>query len=252
MRSLAAALVAVALLTAAAAAAAQPRPAAEPGAARVRAELQALVAEVNAALRRRDRAALERLFAEEYVWAHPSGYVDDRATFLDDELATDSAYQLGLTFEPPETLYVYGAAADVAVLRRPLHNPALPVSRGPILSTWTFAKRGGRWRIVQTQGTQLNPPRPGAAVAAALLDAYAGTYGEAGRATLLVRREGGGLVSRGVPAVNPPRRLVPVSDSVFVDKLGAETTFFRGPDGRVTHVVTRTPAGRELRRTRLP
>lgn len=114
-----------------------------------------------------------------------------------------------------------------------------------------FAKRDGRWRIVQTQGTQLLPDRTPVAVATVLLYAYAGDYRDEGAVRVVVRREGTGLVVRSPGSSIPPRVLTPLFDSVFFDKRADQCTFRRGPDGRVTHYVVRTPDGRELQRTRI-
>lgn len=214
----------------------------------VRAELQALIRTTNAALERRDRPALERLYADEYIWVHANGYVNDRATHLAEELAVDSVALIPLTLAPPEELRVYG---DVAIVRRPFRSAVAMYRDRPALSTWIFARRDGRWQIVQQQVTMLQPERTPANVATILLDAYAGTYGDAGRVTMRVVREGTGLVARGVPLRNPPRVLVPASDSTFFDKVGTEYVFERGAEGQVVALVVRPSDGRILRRERM-
>ncbi len=179
--------------------------------------------------------------------------MNDRATHLDEELAVDTVAPLRPAFGPPARLHVYGPGeGSVAVLRTPFSAAGGVAAGRTTLNSWTFVRQDGRWRIAQTQGTLLQPGRPRAPVDAAVLDAYAGTYAEAGRAAVVVRRDGGCLVRRVAPSSAPPRVLVPAADSVFVDKLGTEYTFGRGPDGRAAWLVTRSAYGAETRRGRVP
>ena len=76
------------------------------------------------------------------------------------------------TFDRPAELRVYG---DVAILR---HSTTLASGRGVWAST-TFAKRDGRWQCIEAQGTLFQPARVAVPVAAEVLDAYVGNYGEA-------------------------------------------------------------------------
>ncbi len=119
-------------------------------------------------------------------------------------------------------------------------------------NTTLFARRGGRWRIVQSQGTMLQRAPAAVPVAAARLDAYAGRYGRPGVATTLVARDGAGLVARAASGTIPPRVLVPVSDASFVDKVGTRYVFERGPDARVARLVMRWQDEPVIARDRLP
>lgn len=124
--------------------------------ARVREELRSLQVEYGAAIQRRNRAALERLFVPEFVLAHASGFVDDRAEYLDDLLATESPGGPPFPLDPPGQLHVYG---DVAILRATVPAPGGRATWG----TFIFEKRDGRWQFVQGQGTLLQPERKGGA-----------------------------------------------------------------------------------------
>lgn len=215
--------------------------------ASVREELQALVRELNAAWEARDRAALERIYAPEFVWVHGFGYVDDRATHIEEGLElhgrSNTRQPIELVFDPPNQLLIYG---DAAVLR--VSNPG----RGgnPSWGTTIYARKDGRWQIVQIQGTALNPERTPIVVAPAILDDYAGRYDRGGGVFSEVTREGDALVVRH-PTL-PRRTMTPVAENRFFDKGSNEYTFERGPSGRVTHLVIRTRTGQELQLQRVP
>jgi hypothetical protein len=115
-----------------------------------------------------------------------------------------------------------------------------------VWGTALYVRRDGRWQIAQIQGTIMQPERSYVILSEAALDAFAGRYSNNGRITA-VGREGGELRAR-VPGV-PVRRLRPVADNRFFDKLGSEYVFERGPDARVTTLLVRFPGGREARLT---
>lgn len=208
---------------------------------RAREELRAMYGELNAALQRRDRAALERIFAPEFSWVHAFGYADDRATHLDETLEMDSIRPMRVpSFAPPGQLLVYDS---VAVYR---YRGGTDLGT-PTLSAALYLRRDGRWQILQIQGTEANPERVAVPLDPALLDAIAGRYDQEG-VVRVIAREGDALVTRR-PGL-PRRVLTHVGEMRFFDKVGGEWTFHRGPDGRVTHFVLRI-RGRELRGTRI-
>jgi hypothetical protein len=75
-------------------------------------ELRKLFVELNEAFQKRDRKALERIYAEEFIWVHSVGYVDDRTTHINDSLTIETRTPLPIpTFDQ---LFIYG---DVAISR---------------------------------------------------------------------------------------------------------------------------------------
>jgi hypothetical protein len=90
----------------------------------------------------------------------------------------------------------------------------------------TFAKKNGRWQMVQIQGTSLHPTRTAVPVDSALLDAYARRYvREDIGVEVVISRRGGTLVVRS-PDLGD-RVLTPVSETRFFDKAGGDRTFYR-------------------------
>ena len=194
--------------------------------AQITEELRKLFVELNEAFQKRDRKALERIYADEFIWVHGAGYVDDRTTHINDSLSIEVRTPLQVpTFD---NLYVYG---DTAILR------GLGQTRiaGSLFSTSIFAKRDGRWQIVHVQGTPMLPERKAVKVDSKILDSYVGKYENDAKESLIITREGDVLVVTLRRAGVPKRILTPTSDVQFFDKLGSEYNFRKGEDGKVTH-----------------
>jgi ketosteroid isomerase-like protein len=225
--------------------AASPAAAAEPDLAKTKAELRQLHADLNAALARRDRQTLEAIYAPEFVWIHAPGYVDDRATQIDQLLAA-AVPPGGLpipSFDPPRELLVFG---DTAILRGPNRTRA---GDGTWAST-VYVRREGRWRMVQLQGTPMPLERAAIAVPASELARYIGRYGQDNGAAIEVILAEGALVVVG--SGFPRRPLTPVAADTFVDKRGDEFVFERDGSGAVSGYRLRLAEGRAVRARRQP
>lgn len=212
--------------------------------ARVRAELDALHAELNRARRARDREALLRIYAPEFQWVHGAGYADDRDRQIETIFEANSDRDLPPPdFSPPNQLMVFG---DTAVLRRPAFVAAGGVR---LYSTHIFVRRDGRWQILQMQGTPLLPERRWITLPAAALDAVAGRYRyPSGAVTTLTRA--GQAIERRTPEF-PNRLLRPVAADRFFDDIGTEYVFERAADGRAAGFTFRMIGGREGRAERV-
>lgn len=190
----------------------------------VKEELRKLFVELNDAFQKRDRTALERIYAEQFVYVHGAGYIDDRTTHINDSLTIETRSPLPIpTFDQ---LFVYG---DVAISR------GLSRAGNSLFGTSVFVKRDGRWQILQVQGTPMQPERKAVEVDIKVLDSYAGKYENERKEWLAIVREGKSLVVALHRPNVPKRILVATSDVKFFDKLGSEYTFNKGTDGKVTH-----------------
>lgn len=207
---------------------------------KVFAALKKLHEDVDDAIARRDRAALEQLYADEFVYFHSTGGVDTKSEWITKSLTIDPE---SARLPPPageRELHVYD---DVAVVRG--HNE-LTINGQPnpraLRMTYIYVKRGGRWRIAQQQGTPIPAPRASAAaVDPKILDAYAGEYEYANGDHVIVAREGDTLTSQrtGRPKVT----LNPASETQFIiNGTDSQMTFFKDAEGRVTHFIIRRGA----------
>jgi hypothetical protein len=194
--------------------------------AQVKEELRKLFVELNEAFQKRDRQALERIYAEEFVYVHGTGYVDDRTTHINDSLTIE--VRTPLPIPNFDQLYVYG---DIAILRGLNQTRAA----SSLFGTSIFVKRDSRWQMLQVQGTPMPPERKVVEVDTKILDSYVGRYENDAKESLTITREGKSLVVTLKRPNVPKRTLVSTSDTQFFDKLGSEYIFRKGENGKVTH-----------------
>lgn len=133
----------------------------------------------NEARVKKDLNALEQIFAKEYVFINGNGFMDDRATAIDDQMNTDSIQALRVP--DPDDIIVYD---DIAILKRVLKNPA-----GSNFNTIVYVKRNGRWQIALHQTTPLQPERSYKKLAANELQKYTGKYTMNGADCISNKRE---------------------------------------------------------------
>jgi len=189
--------------------------------------------------RTKDRAAFERLLAEEFTFVHSTGGRETRAQFIDNNVAGATIAQ-GSDFETlDEKIRVYDdrfavwMSSSVARMRGTGRENRLR-------STNLFIKRDGRWLYLSGQSTRL-PSRPKAvAVEAAVLDGYVGEYTVPPARTLTIRKDGDAL--RVALAGFSEAELVPHSATEFVwfnpeSNLYSELHFVKDAAGRATHAI---------------
>jgi hypothetical protein len=150
--------------------------AAQPASDNVKSELQAFIKELNAALAARDRAALERLYAPEFIFVHTIGPPIERAEHLARTMATPPPKN-ALPVPSLDGLMVMG---NVAMLR---------TREEERFSTSMWVKRNGQWQVLQIQATVLPPPRP-VVVPVDLLRSYAGRYAQDNGLSVAIAVEG--------------------------------------------------------------
>lgn len=196
--------------------------------AKAKEELRKLYLEYNEAGSKRDRAALERLFAEGYVWVQGNGNVISKSRHIDNILNNDATFSLPApSFDQ---LSVYG---DMAVLRVTGSR-----SGGDLFATTVFTRRDGRWQFVHAQGTLLPPERKAVELDSKMLDAFVGKYEFNPGAVATVTKEGNALMWKG--GRRPKVRLMPLSDTrFFAEGTGAEMTFRKDGKGQATGVTLR-------------
>jgi len=154
------------------------------------------------------------------------GGVTNKTAQINNILANDRPSTGPLPIPTFEGLLVYG---DVAIFRT--------LERG-VSGTNIYAKKGGRWQIVQVQGTRLAPERKPIVLDPKVLDSYLGKYEFAPGAYTTVTKEGDALSWK--PAGRAKSTLVPLSDTRFYSKENdAEMIFSKDEKGQVTGVVLR-------------
>lgn len=194
-------------------------------AADVKAELQQLFDELQAALSQRDRAALERLYADEFLFVHATTGVVDKTRQIGMIMATPGGGERAL--RPSfDDVVVHG---NVAVVRTQANG---------IQGVNIYVKRDGRWQILQVQGTLVPPQRTPVVIDPKDVDAYVGVYEFGPGRQAVVAREGDTLMWQ---AGGRPRfPLLPLSSTRFFGQgTASEMTFKRGAEGAVEGVDLR-------------
>jgi hypothetical protein len=196
--------------------------------AQTREGLRRLYTDLNEAGSKRDRAALERLFADGYVWVQGNGRVVTKAQHIDNILGNTTPFSRAVP--PFEQLTVY---SDVAVLRLTENR-----GQGDFFATTVYAKIDGRWQFVHGQGTLRPPERKAVELDPKSLDAIVGSYEFGPGAVATVSKEGNALMWKG--GRRPKVRLMPLSDTrFFVEESGVEMTFRKGDKGQISGVTLR-------------
>jgi len=190
----------------------------------VKQELRQLLVTYNEAGSKRDRAALEQLFADEYVWFQANGNTVDKTKQIDGIMGNDAQFVVPVSSF--DQVHVYG---DVAVNRG--------IFPAGVTST-VYAKKNGRWQFVQAQSTRLAPERRAVVVEPKALDSLVGRYELSPGAFATVTKEGDALMWQG--GRRPKVRLMPLSEArFFAEGTDLEMIFRRDDKGQATHVTMR-------------
>jgi hypothetical protein len=207
---------------------------------KVKEEIRQLFVSLNNARLAHDKATLEKIYADEFVVIHAPGYIDDKATTINETLETDSIRALPIP--NLDNLVVYG---DVAILRQAPSIAASTVFANRIINTYIYTKKNGSWQITMGQGTALLPERKYIKLEPAVLDSYTGKYeGRLGQYIIMTRSDDIlllNLVNRGIPK----RRLSPVADAHFYDNIGSEYTFTKDDKGKITGFLGKFANGQQ-------
>ncbi|HET9713206.1 MAG TPA: DUF4440 domain-containing protein [Pyrinomonadaceae bacterium] len=188
-------------------------------------ELRKLHSDYQEAGSKRDRAALERLFADGYVWVQGNGRVTTKAQHIENILGNTSEFSGPAPSFDQLTLY-----GDTAILR--------VTERTGLFATTVFARTDGRWQFVHAQSTLLPLERKAVELDPKALDAFVGSYEFGPGAVATATKEGDALMWKG--GRRPKVKLIPLSDTrFFVAESGVEMTFHKDDKGRATGVTLR-------------
>lgn len=197
--------------------------------AKVKDEIQKLFTDLNQAITKKDRAALERIYADEFQFVRPSGAVLNKTTHIDNVMSNDPLSSAPVPAPAADRLQVFG---DTVISRHVVRATA---------TSSVFVKRDGRWQLLHAQGTRLAPERNPVKIDPQLLDSFLGKYEFGPNAVATVMREADALKWRGGNRM--PVTLIPLSETHFFAKESeTEMTFIKNDKGQVTDVVLRVGA----------
>ena len=209
----------------------------------IEAEIQSLHRRIRDAVVRRDRAALENIYADEFLYIHTTGSLDTKVEHIAKSLTTDASSSPQAPDVEYQQLDVYG---DMAVRTGRSRAKVAGGQERRLWWTWVYVKRDGRWQIVRAQGTPVPPERTAVKADPKVFDSYVGKYELAPGAYSTITREGDTLMAQRTGRAKVT--LLPESETQFFVKGGdAQFTFYKDDSGRVTHLIIRRGNGQEER-----
>ena len=130
-------------------------------AAKAEQEVRAAVTRYRDAIRRRDLAALERIWANDYAFTNARGQVLSKAQRLANLRSGATALRSVKADERELEVRLYGTVAVVTSRVSIAGQYSGEEERGDYRSLHVWVKRGGRWQLVANQLTKIAPSRRG-------------------------------------------------------------------------------------------
>lgn len=198
---------------------------------------------------RGDRAAFDRIVADDAVMTYGNGKVGNKSEAIAEIKApADSSYSL--TSDDVQ-VRVYGDTAIVTgrVTESGTFNGRNVNSQSRYTDVWV--KRNGRWQVVAAQNTRLPQERPAATTNtnSSVYDAYVGQYELAPNLIITITRDGNRLMSE---VGGRKSELTPQSETQFtIAAANIRVTFVRDTNGQVTHMIV-NDNGREGQARKIP
>jgi uncharacterized protein (TIGR02246 family) len=195
---------------------------------------------------RGDRAAFDRIVADDAVMTYGNGKVGNKSEAIAEIKApADASYSLT---SDDVKVRVYGDTAIVTgrVTEKGTFNGRSLNSQSRYTDVWV--KRNGRWQVVAAQNTRLPQESSPAAPTtntnanANAYDAYVGQYELAPNLILTISKDGDRLISE---LGGRRSELVPESDTQFaIPAANIKIRFVKDANGQVTHILV-NDSGRE-------
>ncbi len=180
---------------------------------------------------RGDRAAFDRIVADDAVFTYGNGSVGNKSEAIGEIKApADPSYSL--TADDIK-VRVYGNTAIVTgiVIEKGTFNGRSINSRSRYTDVWV--RRSGRWQVVSAQNTRLPQPHP--SVPASVSDAYLGKYELAPNLIITISRDGDRLMSE---VGGRKSELVPESEAQFaIPSANIRIRFVKDANGQVSHLL---------------
>ena len=214
------------------------------GSAKVEQEIRTLEHEWFDSYVRGNRAAFDRIVADDAVMTYGNGKVGNKSEAIAEVKApADASYSLT---SDDVKVSVYGDTAIVTgrVTEKGIFNGRSVNSQSRYTDVWV--KRNGLWQVVAAQNTRL-PQGPSPATAATkttpnAYDVYVGEYELAPNLVITIMRDGNRLMSE---LGGRKSELMPQSETQFsIPAANIMVTFVKDASGQVTH-MTVSDNGRE-------
>lgn len=208
-------------------------------------EIRALRSELIEAHKSRDRAALERMIADGFIFIHSTSNWETRQEYIDNAAAGAlSSQRRELEFEGLDVELRAYEGHTAMVSSRGIIRDRGQNTENRLRGVDVYAKIDGRWRWLLHQSTRLAPRPKGATIDPRIYEAYVGRYEISASRTFTVLKEGEGL--KALTTGRATGALIPKSETEFtwfnaeMNVPGVtEVSFLKDASGRVTHAVFR-------------
>jgi ketosteroid isomerase-like protein len=101
-----------------------------------------------------DTAALDRIMADDIIYAHASGVIDTKATYLDKLKSKRQVYKTLEHLKKIETRLYGDTAVTHGLVRVTGVNPAGPFD-DTVMMMHVWVRRGGEWKLAAHQTTKV-------------------------------------------------------------------------------------------------
>ncbi len=184
---------------------------------------------------RADRAAFDRIVADDFTMTHSDGSVFDKAQERAVLRPSTAERPLPTLNIEDVRVRVYG---DAAVITGRLVEQGERVGRVSLRFTNTYVRRQGRWQIVAGQLTRLpqeRPPTTNVNASPNVLDTYVGQYELAPNLIITITKDGNRLMSE---VGGRKSELTAQSETQFsIPSANIKVTFVKDANGQVTHLI---------------
>jgi ketosteroid isomerase-like protein len=208
--------------------------------AKILAEAQSFQKELVAALRKGDRAALERMIADDFVFIHSTGPLETKEEYIKNSAGGNLLIQRAEFEQLEEAWRLYEGNTAIRYARSVIRNRAIN-TENRLRHIGVYVKTAAKgWQWVSGQSTKL-PVRPKAAADVKISDDYIGVYQINAERSFTVTKENGVLY--GLTTGRLKSELIPVSNTAFVlfnensDPGYVVVTFVRDSSGEASEVV---------------
>ncbi len=186
---------------------------------------------------RGDRAAFDRIVANDAVITYGNGKVGNKSEAMAEIKApADSSYSL-TSDDVQVRVYEDTVIVTGRVTEKGTFNGRNVNSQSRYTDVWV--RRNGRWQIAAAQNTRLPQERAVAATPPSInpnvYNAYVGQYELAADLVITITKEGNNLMSE---VRGRKSELTPISETQFtITGAAIRVTFVKGTDGHVTHLT---------------
>ncbi len=214
-------------------------------------DVRAMLELARQAIERSDKSFYEQYTADSYLETNMDGKTLTRKEILDNWVAPPTPINSKITYDDLK-IQVLGDVAIASYRLNVRHQlPSNEIFTMSLRNTDVLQRQNGRWRLLTEHYSTIPKPPVVAKVETKILDEYAGRYRSSDGITSTITRDGDKLIEL-MDGTTMPNELLPENETTFrVKEQSWQRVFVRDSQGRVTHLLVRTPDGQEFKATKI-